>query len=251
MASFNQNKPAESSSNTNKILSDTPFDEFMNEARKERWEGRNKSSDTGFSLFSDYERESLNNYELPSIYMPEEKAPEELYRIKTVKQSKNTREPLFSEASAQRISRKIKNTYETQKQKATPLAEELPKVGEFKISPSLDRLKGYTHEQLKRVERFRVWNQYGEVEFLDPVSVLGLDLRVGVSISQDNIEVNDGELEEKRMMMTFRDFGGYSGLKHDDRDKLTRKMRRWMDKYEMREIRHDKDSGDLVVEVGE
>jgi len=50
--------------------------------------------------------------------------------------------------------------------------------------------------------------------------------------------------------MTFRDFGRYSSLKNDQQEKLKVKMRKWIDKCKMREIRHNEDTGDLVVEAG-
>lgn len=80
--------------------------------------------------------------------------------------------------------------------------------------------------------------------------MLGLDLSVSINITQDNIEILDGELEDKRVQMTFRDFGRYSSLKNDQQEKLKVKMRKWIDKCKMREIRHNEDTGDLVVEAG-
>lgn len=87
------------------------------------------------------------------------------------------------------------------------------------------------------------------MEFLEPISVYRADLGASVSISKDNIEITDPELEDKRMRMTFRNFGNYANLKGEERDKILKRMRKWIAKYEMREIKHDDATGDLIVEV--
>lgn len=50
--------------------------------------------------------------------------------------------------------------------------------------------------------------------------------------------------------MTFRNFGNYSNLRDGEREKVVKKMRVWIEKCAMKEIRHDDHNGDLVVEVG-
>lgn len=70
-----------------------------------------------------------------------------------------------------------------------------------------------------------------------------------VKISQDNIEITDSDLEDKPMRMTFRNFGKYTTLKGEEREKMVKRMRKWMQKYEMREISHNETNGDLVVQV--
>ena len=51
------------------------------------------------------------------------------------------------------------------------------------------------------------------------------------------------------MRMTFRNFGNFANLKGEERDKILNRMRKWIAKYEMKEISHDEHTGDLVVEV--
>jgi exonuclease I len=69
------------------------------------------------------------------------------------------------------------------------------------------------------------------------------------SISQDNIEIMDSSLEDKLFRMTFRNFGKYMSLTEAEREKTVKKMRKWIAKYGMKEVRHDQHNGDLVVEV--
>lgn len=49
------------------------------------------------------------------------------------------------------------------------------------------------------------------------------------------------------MKMTFRNFGKYANLRAEERPKMLSKMRKWMSKYNMREISHNEKTGDLVV----
>lgn len=50
--------------------------------------------------------------------------------------------------------------------------------------------------------------------------------------------------------MTFRNFGRYTILRGEQRESMLKRMRKWIDKYEMYEVSHNKLTGDLVVEVG-
>ncbi len=79
----------------------------------------------------------------------------------------------------------------------------------------------------------RVWNKFGEVEFLEPISLLKLDLEEHIIISQDNIEIKN-VLEEKSVRMTFRNFGKYTTLKEAEQESMTRKMKKWIAKYDMK-----------------
>lgn len=47
--------------------------------------------------------------------------------------------------------------------------------------------------------------------------------------------------------MTFKNFGKYLNLKSEEKPKMLNKMRKWISKYNMREISHNDKTGDLVV----
>jgi hypothetical protein len=47
--------------------------------------------------------------------------------------------------------------------------------------------------------------------------------------------------------MTFVNFGLYRTLKSEERIKLLKKMRLWLNQYDMVEISHDADNGELIV----
>ena len=106
-------------------------------------------------------------------------------------------------------------------------------MGKFTLEPSRDRLKAMTINQLKKVEHVKVSNIFGTVEFLEPISLYKMDLVSAIKICQDNIEILDPELEEKKVQMTFVNFGGFLDLKSDERTKLLKRMRMWIDKFEM------------------
>ena len=75
--------------------------------------------------------------------------------------------------------------------KISSVLNDLPKLGNFNVSPSMERLKTFTSKQLREVEHLRIWNQYGEVEFLEPISLFRADLGASITISKDNIEITD------------------------------------------------------------
>ena len=95
-----------------------------------------------------YQREAEPEYHLRHTYQP---APRKT-------------DPLGD--SYKVISRTYKQTQDQARKKYTPTTEELPDPGEFTLSPSLERLKNMTVAQLKRVEKVKVSNSYGSVEFL-------------------------------------------------------------------------------------
>lgn len=227
----------------------TPFDDFMKEARGDYSSVKPKETEHNYSLFSDFEKEP--NYYLESSFTSQySKRNEEPYYIQSVHKPPKREEVVETQEVYRQVSKKYKNTQEEGKSRLNSVINDLPKIGKFNTFPSIDRLKKYTSEELREVRHFKVWNQYGEIEFCEPVSLIKLDLESVFIISQDNIEITNSELEEKRFRMTFRNFGNYSNLRDGEREKVMKKMRVWIEKCDMKEIRHDDHNGDLVVEVG-
>ena len=70
------------------------------------------------------------------------------------------------------------------------LIPKLTKEG-YKCIPSILELSRMTKEELKKVEGFKIYNQYGEVEFKEPVNLLGLDLDKLVEINKNMIDTAD------------------------------------------------------------
>ena len=227
----------------------TPFDDFMKEARGDYSSVRPKEAEHNYSLFSDFEKEP--NYYLESSFTSQySKRNEEPYYIQSVHKTPKREEVVETQEVYRQVSKKYKTTQEEGKSKLNSILNDLPKLGKFNTFPSFDHLKKYTSDELREVRHFKVWNQYGEIEFCEPVSLVKLDLESVFIISQDNIEITNNELEEKRFRMTFRNFGNYSSLRDGEREKVVKKMRVWIEKCAMKEIRHDDHNGDLVVEVG-
>lgn len=60
--------------------------------------------------------------------------------------------------------------------------------------------------------------------------------------------VNDVNLEAKRFWMTFHNFANYANETPLTKRKVRKMIVRWMERRKLKEIRHDIDNGDLVVE---
>lgn len=103
--------------------------------------------------------------------------------------------------------------------------------------------------QLKKCEKVKIFNSYGSIEFLEPISLYKLDIPGSIKIAQDNVEIVDPELEEKRVRMTFNNFGNYVNAKPEERTKLLKRMRLWIEQCRMEEISHNEDNGELIVET--
>ena len=54
--------------------------------------------------------------------------------------------------------------------------EDLPFVGSYILSPSVDELKNKQTTQLKRVSNVIIENEYGKVKFLEPINLLRKNL---------------------------------------------------------------------------
>ena len=61
----------------------------------------------------------------------------------------------------------------------------------YKCSPSIMELSRKTTHELRNVENFRIFNKFGEVEFQEPVNLLGLNLDNQVIIERNLIDTGD------------------------------------------------------------
>ena len=66
----------------------------------------------------------------------------------------------------------------------------LTKLG-YECSPSIMKLSRKTASELRNVENFKIFNKYGEVEFKEPVNLLGLNLDDQVTIEKNLIDTGD------------------------------------------------------------
>ena len=70
------------------------------------------------------------------------------------------------------------------------LVPKLTKEG-YKCIPSIMELSRKTAQELRNVENFKIFNRYGEVEFKEPVNLLGLNLDNQVTIKRNIIDTGD------------------------------------------------------------
>ena len=70
------------------------------------------------------------------------------------------------------------------------LAPKLSKSG-YNCIPSLTELSQLTSDELKKIQNFKIYNEFGEVEFKEPVNLIGLNLDEEVEIKKDMIETGD------------------------------------------------------------
>ena len=70
------------------------------------------------------------------------------------------------------------------------LIPKLTKEG-YKCSPSILQLSRKTAKELRKVSGFKIYNKYGEVEFKEPVNLLGLNLDNQIVIEKNLIDTGD------------------------------------------------------------
>jgi hypothetical protein len=70
------------------------------------------------------------------------------------------------------------------------LVPKLTKEG-YKCIPSIMELSRKTAYELRNVENFKIFNKYGEVEFKEPINLLGLNLDNQVTIGRNLIDTGD------------------------------------------------------------
>jgi hypothetical protein len=93
----------------------------------------------------------------------------------------------LGESNYKVISRSYRAAQDQARKKYTPTSEDLPQLGNFTISPSLERLKNMTINQLKKVDKVKISNSFGAIEFLEPISLYKLDIPGSIKIAQDNV----------------------------------------------------------------
>ena len=69
-------------------------------------------------------------------------------------------------------------------------APKLEKIG-YKCYPSISELSQKSPEELKKVKNFKIFNKYGEVEFKEPVNLLGVNLDKEITIEKNMIDTSD------------------------------------------------------------
>jgi hypothetical protein len=70
------------------------------------------------------------------------------------------------------------------------LVPKLTKEG-YKCNPSILELSRKTANELRNVSGFKIYNKYGEVEFKEPVNLLGLNLDNQITIEKNLIDTGD------------------------------------------------------------
>ena len=90
------------------------------------------------------------------------------------------------------------------------LVPKLKKEG-YNCSPSIIELSRKTVEELKKVENFRIFNKFGEVEFKEPVNLLGINLDEQVTIGRNLIDTGD-KLNYKSVFKLYNFKIGENGL---------------------------------------
>ena len=66
------------------------------------------------------------------------------------------------------------------------------------------------------------------------MNICRVNLDKVVTIKQNNIEIDDEELEKKKMKLTFRNFGDYFHLDLKKRAELQATMKKWLSSNSMR-----------------
>lgn len=84
----------------------------------------------------------------------------------------------------------------------------------------MDVLKGMTPKELKKVSKVTIENKFGKVTFLNSISLYKKNFEDCIEIDQDSIEFKDDEWNNSKVMMVFRDFGGYKEKKSKVSDKV-------------------------------
>ena len=93
----------------------------------------------------------------------------------------------------------------------------------YKCSPTISELRRKTPEELEKIENFKIYNKFGEVEFKEPVNLLGMNLDNEITIEKNMIDTSDklnywsvfklydfiaDEIEIKNYIMNLNESGG-------------------------------------------
>ena len=70
------------------------------------------------------------------------------------------------------------------------LLPKLDKTG-YNCIPSISELQNKTLEELKSIKDFKIYNKYGQVEFKEPINLIGVNLNEEIDIEKDMIETGD------------------------------------------------------------
>ena len=100
----------------------------------------------------------------------------------------------------------IKNTINEKEEELVPLelVPILTKEG-YKCNPSITELSRKSKEELTKIEGFKIYNKYGEVEFQEPINLLGINLDEEITIEDGLIDTSDKlDYNSKFMLSNFK-----------------------------------------------
>ena len=127
------------------------------------------------------ETKSIQDYDLSSCNFTIEASISYIYFSNNKKDNENI---------INNINENKDNKIEQNKLAPFELIPKLTKLG-YKCIPSIIELSRMTDEELKCVKNFRIYNQYGEVLFKEPINLLGVNLDEEITIEKNLIDTGE------------------------------------------------------------
>ena len=70
----------------------------------------------------------------------------------------------------------------------------------YKTSPDISILRKMTQNELKMVKNFKIYNEYGSIEFMDPVDLNGVNLDTFCEIEKNSLTIEDNLILENKQL---------------------------------------------------
>jgi len=97
-------------------------------------------------------------------------------------------------------------------------------------------------EELKNIENFKIYNEYGEVLYLNPVNLLGIDLDKECTIKHKLIELQDHEGIKRRCCLYGLKINGANQL-----DEYKNKLKEINGIF----VKYDESNGNLIWDINQ
>jgi hypothetical protein len=117
----------------------------------------------------------------------------------------------------------------------------LSKIG-YKTSPDYIEICRMPKRELMNVKNFKIFNEFGEVEFLAPVNLIEVNLDEEINIEKYSIEINDNPKLKKPKKCTLKKF------KLNGKDEIIEELKKQIKLNKGEFIKYDENKGELIWE---
>ena len=109
-----------------------------------------------------------------------------------------------------------------------------------------------TKPELSQVSGFTVRNKHAEVKFLDPISLVGVNIDEVITLLPSSVDISKEIFKcgPKRTLIKYFNFGDLKNVVDPEKkQKVIRSMEKWLRKMDVELVRMDSNEGEVTIKA--